>query len=541
MDKNAKQLRRERPTRASLVKSSAKQSSASGSAGSKPKSRSAGRAAAALPDTSLKAYEAKRDFTKTEEPGPKIERGHRTPIFVIQEHHATRLHYDFRLEADGVLKSWAVTREPTMDPSVKRLAVQVEDHPLAYANFRGDIPKGEYGAGHVEIWDKGTYTAAGAKDILRGLEAGKIEIEVDGDKLKGAFALVRMAGRGRGENWLLIKMNDRHAKRDPGGAGGSGRAKSAKGSRSPGRNGAAAGSKRASAPAGAEGKVVVKGEPPDKVEFTSEDKVMFPEVGVTKGDVLQFYADIAPRLLPHLRDRPITLERLPDGLNPGAPRFWQKNTPAHYPGWVPRVNLPAETGKPIHYALVNDVETLLYLVNQGALTFHIWFSRVGSLDRPEFVLFDLDPGGAAFTDVVKIAKTLHGILDEQKVESSVKTSGKTGLHVLVPWRRDGGYDEARAWAMENARRLVGELPDIATTERSKAEREGRVYVDVMQNARGHHAVPPYVLRATPQATVSTPLDWKELTAGLDPKRFNVKTIFQRLKKQKADPMAALAG
>ena len=194
----------------------------------------------------------------------------------------------------------------------------------------------------------------------------------------------------------------------------------------------------------------------------------------------------------------------------------------------------------MRYALVNDVETLLYLVNQGALTFHPYLSRVGSLNRPDFVLFDLDPGRATFTDVVTIANELHGLLDGQKVESFPKTSGKSGLHVLVPWHRAGGYDEARAWAMENAQKLVAELPDIATVERAKAEREGRVYVDVMQNAKGHHAVPPYVLRAVPEATVSTPLKWSEVTAKLDPKDYTIKSIFKRLKGgAKADLMGEL--
>src|SRR5262249_36397261 len=159
------------------------------------------------------------------------------------------------------------------------------------------------------------------------------------------------------------------------------------------------------------------------------------------------YRRIAPRLLPFLRDRPATLERLPEGLGNGrAPHFWQKNTPATYPDWIPRVELPSE-GKTVHYALVNDLDTLLYLVNQGTLTFHVWFSRLADLDRPDFVLFDLDPGQAPFGDVVTIANELHAILQDEGSKAFVKTSGKTGLHVLVPWDEQGDYDEARAWAV----------------------------------------------------------------------------------------------
>jgi bifunctional non-homologous end joining protein LigD len=275
-----------------------------------------------------------------------------------------------------------------------------------------------------------------------------------------------------------------------------------------------------------------------RVTFTHVEKVWFPDAGVTKGVVLQYYLGVADKLLPHLRDRPITLERMPEGVGEGKPRFWQKNTPDYYPSWIPRVELKNEDGKVVRYALVNDVDTLAYLVNQGAVTFHPFLSRVKNLDRPDYVLFDLDPGGAQFGDVVRIARTLHQRLDEAGTANFVKTSGKSGLHILAPWRQKGDYDAARNWAMQLATDVVAALPDVATTERHKADREGRVYVDVIQNARGHHAVPPYVLRPTPQATVSTPLDWKEVTARLDPKKFTIKSVVKRFA-GKPDPLHSL--
>jgi bifunctional non-homologous end joining protein LigD len=274
------------------------------------------------------------------------------------------------------------------------------------------------------------------------------------------------------------------------------------------------------------------------VSFTNVDKVMFPDPGYTKGDVLKFYLEIAPWLLPHLRDRPVTLERLPDGVREGAPRFWQKNTPTYYPKWIPRIDLPTEEGKPVKYAVVNDERTLAYLVNQGAITFHTWLSRVKDLERPDFVLFDLDPAAAPFGHVVRIARALRKLLDAQKVRSFPKTSGKSGLHVFVPWRQRGGYDEARAWAIKVAEELVAELPDIATVERSKLARGGRVYVDVMQNVRGRHVVPPYVIRPTPWASVSTPLEWSEVNARLNPKKFTIETVLKRLARSKRDLLPA---
>lgn len=492
----------------------------------------------------LDPYRAKRAFEHTPEPPPMLvptapREGHQ-PIFVVQEHHASRLHYDFRLEAEGVLKSWAVPKAPSMDPAQKRLAIQVEDHPLAYATFTGTIPAGQYGAGTVTIWDQGTYDNLLAdkpvpQTVTEGIEAGQLEIALHGKKLSGQFALIRLRRKARGkEHWLLIKMRDASAHpekrvggnvREPASAN-SGTSHTPPTARAQVRT--PTGARRISVP------------PKDGLTYTHTEKLMYPESGITKGDVLDFYRRIATRLLPHLRDRPATLERLPEGLNASdAPHFWQKRTPDYYPDWIKRVELPSERGEPVQYVLVNDEATLLYLVNQGTLTFHVGFSRLADLDRPDFVLFDLDPGQASFTDAVAVAKTLHVALQAEGRTAFVKTSGKTGLHVFAPWERQADYDEARAWTLGVAQRVVDALPDQATLERSKVKRGKRVYVDVMQNAKGHHAVPPYVLRAVPGAPVSTPLRWQELTPNLDPSAYNLKTIFQRLARQQRDPMAGL--
>ncbi len=494
----------------------------------RPKSVAAVRSHARHGDTPmpLEQYRAKRDFKKTREPsGASKARAHNQPIFVVQEHHASHLHYDFRLEADGVLKSWAVPKEPSMDPAVKRLAVEVEDHPVGYATFAGTIPAGQYGGGTVKIWDHGTYEnmmedKAEGQTAAKAIDAGRIEIALHGERLKGKFALIRMRPRGRGKpQWLLIKMKDEFARTEANGEAPKPVRAAASSRTKPGRS-----SKR----------------PKGEVTLTHPDKVLFPEAGLTKKDVFTYYQKISDRLIPFLKDRPVTLERLPDGLSgDGAPHFWQKNTPESYPAWITRTELETERGEPVHYALVNDEPTLLYLVNQGTLTFHVWASRVEDLDRPDFVLFDLDPSRASFGDVVDVAKAVKRFLDDEGVESFLKTSGKSGLHIVTPWNQKGGYDEARAWALEIAERVVSAMPDRATVERSKAKRGRRVYVDVMQNARGHHAVPPYVIRAVPAASVSTPLTWRELTPDLDPSAFTPKTIFRRLARQTRDPMAGL--
>jgi bifunctional non-homologous end joining protein LigD len=469
---------------------------------------------------SLAEYRAKCDFRKTAEPAPEVSTTkHKQPIFVVQQHHASRLHYDFRLEYDGVLKSWAVPREPSMDPADKRLAVKVEDHPVPYAKFEGTILHGQYGAGKVLIWDRGTFEPApGAGDLGAGLASGKVEFVLHGERLNGRFALVRMKGRGD-KNWLLIKGRDQFA-----------------------TSAASNGKPVERRPASKTARPVVSrrtGHAPTEVALTNGDRVWFPEDGITKGDVYRFYEAIADRLIPFLRDRPMTLERLPGGIDPGQPHFWQKHTPEHYPKWIPRVDFPSERGRSVQYVLVNDKKTLLYLVNQGSMTFHPWLSRVSDPDRPDFVLFDLDPGSASFGDAVTVAKELHRMLDDEGVAGVPKTSGKSGLHVLVAWTQKGGYDQAREWARSLADRVAKALPNLATTEIRKAKRGKRVYVDTLQNAKGHHAVPPYVVRPVTGAPVSMPLTWGEVSPRLRPGRFTIRTALRRLTRQKADPMAPL--
>lgn len=286
-------------------------------------------------------------------------------------------------------------------------------------------------------------------------------------------------------------------------------------------------------------------DPRAPISVTNPGKMMFPAIGLTKGGLIDYYERVAPRLLVHIKDRPLTLERLPDGLTgDGAKRFWQKNTPAHYPSWIPRINVPTEDGKPVHYALCNDVETLRYLVNQGVVTFHIWLSRASStaaplqsIDRPDCVLFDLDPGSAPFADVITLAHLLRAALRAEGHEVFIKTSGKSGLHLLVPWRRPGGFVEARAFATAIASAVIAERPALATLEIRKEKRGGKIYLDIMQNVRGHHVVPAYTVRAVPSATVSMPLSWDEVQPDLDPSRFTITEALARA--DRGDPLAAL--
>jgi bifunctional non-homologous end joining protein LigD len=271
------------------------------------------------------------------------------------------------------------------------------------------------------------------------------------------------------------------------------------------------------------------------VTFTNLDKVFWPEEGITKGDLVEYYRTVAPWMLPWLADRPLVLDRYPDGI--AGKSFFQKNAPGNAAGRLRTVAMDSEgSGRAIDYILCEDVEGLLYLVNLGAIPFHVWSSRVGSIDRPDWCILDLDPKTAPFAHVVTIARAIRELCEKIELPSFIKTSGGSGLHVLLPMGGLFGHDQTRQLAEVLAGIIVARLPEIATTARSIPARRGRVYVDALQNGRGKLLAAPYAVRPRPGATVSTPLDWSEVNDRLDVRSFNVKTVPQRLKKRKEDPL-----
>ena len=271
------------------------------------------------------------------------------------------------------------------------------------------------------------------------------------------------------------------------------------------------------------------------MEITRPEKIFWPESGFTKGDLVAYYEAIAPLMLPYLKDRPLVLVRYPDGI--AGKSFFQKDTPNFVPDWVRTVRIRSTTPpRDIDYVVADDLDTLRYLANLGTIPIHLWASRAGSLERPDWAVLDLDPKGAPFTHVVRIAQTLRHILDEVGVPSYVKTSGKTGLHVLVALGARYSYEEARGFAEIVATMAVGREPKIATVARPLRERGGKVYVDFGQNGPGQTIVAPFSVRPLPGAPVACPLTWDEVTAKLEPKRFTMKTVPARFAEMK-DPMA----
>jgi bifunctional non-homologous end joining protein LigD len=266
------------------------------------------------------------------------------------------------------------------------------------------------------------------------------------------------------------------------------------------------------------------------VALTHLDKIFWPKEQYAKGDVISYYGKVAPYLLPHLKDRAESLNRFPDGIK--GKHFYQKDVnPDQLPGFVKSVSLRAKSaGKTVHYVVCNNKDTLLYLVNLGCIEINPWASRIQHPDKPDFMTLDLDPSGSdKFDDVIAVALTAHRVLDGLQIKNYCKTSGKTGIHVLVPLGGKYTFAEVRRFAKLLTERIAAEIPALATTEHRVRKRRGKVYLDYMRNAVGQTAAAPYSLRPWPGATVSTPLAWGEVKKGLRPEQFTLKTIFKRLK------------
>ena len=816
---------------------------------------------------SLVKYKQKRNFKSTAEPVGTRKKSNGALTFVVQKHAASHLHYDFRLEMDGVLKSWAVPKGPSMNPDDKRLAMMVEDHPYSYKDFEGNIPEGNYGAGNVIVWDNGTYhdishedKKESEKSLLKGLQKGHLSFSLNGKKLKGEFSLVKL--KGKQENaWLLIKKNDRYASDDDvlkknksvlskstleqlekkstnkaaqerpkkksqkkveikaksmgsnpptekiepmlaelgdkpfddenwifekkydgyrtlasfNGKGevelfsrnhlsfndkfrpiaeelkkvkhaavldgevvvedekgisrfqllqnyqrtGQGRLKYyvfdilflngndtrvlpvterkellkllvqkarfkniiysdhvkgkgksfydqavkqnlegiiAKDARSPYRSGRRISewlkikiSQEEEAviigitePKGsrshfgslllaqykgkqlkyaghcgtgfseavledlykqlkpyftdqsplkekikANGKVQwikpeiicqvkftewtgdgimrhpvflglredkspeevkqpkkamptkTKGASADKdlkigkvtLHLTNQQKVYFPDDKITKGDIVNYYNEAASLILPYLKDRPQSMNRFPNGIK--GPSFFQKDVDVEKsPSWIKTEKIFSESTKEfIDYLLCNDKATLLYMANLGCIEINPWNSRVSKIENPDWMVIDLDPEKIDFKHVVTVAREVKKLMDELEAECYCKTSGATGLHIFVPLAAKYDYDTVKTFAHVIAQKINERLPDITSIERLPKKRQHKVYIDFLQNRRGQTLAAPYSVRPKPGATVSTPLEWKEVNEKLNPADFTIHTILKRVEKK----------
>jgi bifunctional non-homologous end joining protein LigD len=528
-------------------------------------------------------YRAKRDFTKTAEPsGSAVIRPAKHLRFVIQKHDATRLHYDFRLELDGVLKSWAVTKGPSIDPSDKRLAVEVEDHPLDYGDFEGTIPKGQYGGGTVMLWDRGFWAPLGDEDPEKALGKGELKFVLAGEKLKGSWVLVRMKtdrGGTKRNNWLLIKHRDEGAKprdndkvlsKDRSVASGRTMSQIAAGKgngpepfilrrrRAEKPNAVWNSSKtedsladppqskrklrrlpirkasRSADPKGGEentGANVVLG-----VAISHPDKEMWPageRSAVSKLDLAHYLEEVGPWMLEHIKGRPCSVIRAPDGIN--GETFFQRHAMR---GMSSEVDLIRISGEREPYIEINSVEAIVALGQIAALEFHPWNCAPFELDVPGRLVFDLDPGpDVDFSQVVEAALELRERVEKLGLVAFCKTTGGKGIHVVTPLKpRSGdgiGWKEAKMFAGAVCQQMAADSPRAYLIKMTKTLRKGRIFLDYLRNDRVATAVAPMSPRARPGATVSMPLTWSQVRKDLDPRRFTIHTASALLKKSAA--------
>jgi bifunctional non-homologous end joining protein LigD len=264
-----------------------------------------------------------------------------------------------------------------------------------------------------------------------------------------------------------------------------------------------------------------------RVVISHADRAVFPDTGFTKLDLARHYADVGPVMVPHVRDRPLALQVFPRGIQEQG--HFLKDAPGHFPPWIRTFPVPKREGGTIDQVLANDPATLVYLAGQNAVTPHVWTSRVDRLERPDRVIFDLDPPGDDFTAVRAAARDAGDLLRDLGLRPFTMTTGSRGLHVVAPLRRTAGFDEVHAFAREAAEALVAADPEGLTVEFRRAKRGDRIFVDVNRNAYGQHAVAPYAVRARAGAPVATPLRWEELDDdGLRPDGWTIATIGARL-------------
>ena len=271
-----------------------------------------------------------------------------------------------------------------------------------------------------------------------------------------------------------------------------------------------------------------------QVEVTHPDRVVFPDVGLTKGDVVEYYRRVADRLVPHVAEHPVVMRRYPEGIDGGG--FFQKQVPDHFPDWIQTVTLEKVEGGKTTYALCDDAATLAYIANQGTIELHTLLGPADHPRRPDRLILDLDPSTEDRESVVEGARLIRELFEEMGVTGFPSSTGSRGIHVLVLLDRSGEFDQSRAVARRLAEIVASRDPDTFTVAHSKAGRGDRLFVDSLRNGYGQHAIAPFSVRARPEAPVAVPLTWTEATsASFDPHAVTVRNLWDRLESQDTDP------
>ncbi len=463
--------------------------------------------------TNLTKYNQKRNFNKTKEPKGIKQKSKQKLHFVVQHHLAKKDHYDFRLELNGTLKSWAVPKGPSYNSKDKRLAVHVEDHPLAYRNFEGTIPKGEYGGGTVMLWDEGTWEPITSPK--QGYQKGSLKFILHGQRLKGKWTLVRF----KEDNWLLIKeKDDFYLYQDINEFNTSIRTQ---------RTMAEIATNKPPQVKNSIPKNLVEG-----ITITNPEKLMYPQSKITKMAVVKYYQAVAKRMLPYIEGRIISTIRCPKGIEEES--FFKKHYEEESEG-LGKINLPTTKNQRLDYYYIRNTTGIINEVQMNGLEFHIWGSSIANLNHPNLLVFDLDPDqGMPIAKIREGVKDLKSILDELHLKSYLKTSGGKGYHVVVPVHNLKTWKSFRTFAQDIAQVMETKWPDKYTSNIRKSERKGKIFIDWLRNTKSASSVAPYSLRARSNAPVSFPLKWSELDK-VKPNEITLPKALKLLKRK--DPWA----
>lgn len=439
----------------------------------------------------LTKYNSKRNFNITSEPIGKISKKNKKLTFCVQHHIARKDHFDFRLEHNGTMSSWAVPKGPSYNTKDKRLAIKVEDHPISYKTFEGTIPKGEYGAGTVMLFDLGYY------EIVK-YEKNLIKVILRGKRLKGMWTLTHF----KNDNWLLIKDHDFY------------------------ENYIDITKYKRSIKTNRTMKEIKDNVNKKEILLTNPSKKIIGKI--TKKDIFNYYKKIAPYMMPYLENRIISVVRAPSGINNNI--FFKKHL-ENQNRYLEKINISSKNDKEKDYYYILDEIGLLSEAQMNSYEFHIWGSNASNKNKPNIMVFDLDPDESLPLDKLRLSvKYLKEILDNLNLKSFLKTSGGKGYHVVVPFKNNLTWNKFYKISEDIANILANTYPEFFTTNIRKENRKKKIFIDYLRNQKSATFVAPYSVRLRKNAPVSMPITWDELDK-IKPNEITIDEAIKRLKKK----------
>ena len=469
----------------------------------------------------LTKYIQKRNFKKTEEPEGKIKKSNKQLRFVVQHHIARKDHYDLRLEWNGTMKSWAIPKGPSYNIKDKRLAILVEDHPLDYRNFEGTIPKGQYGGGTVMIWDEGYWLPTNDPKI--GLQKGSLKFELEGRRLQGKWTLVRM----NDDNWILRKEKDWLYEYDID-------INLFTTSIRTNRTMDEITEGKKAKPLKIKAKKTIKKEIEDQciidgITISNPDKFLFENPNITKKEIALYYQQVASRMFPYVKNRLLSTVRSPDGMT--GERFFKKHFDAKLNPGLKMIEIANDSNEKEDFYYIHKENAMVAELQMNGIEFHIGGSNIKNLDKPNMLVFDLDPDeGMGLKEIRQGVKDLKKLLDDLSLISFLKTSGGKGYHIVIPMTKLNNWDDFRDFAKNIAKVMEEKWPNRYTSNVRKENRKGKIFIDWIRNTKGSSSVAPYSLRIRKNAPVSMPIKWSELDK-IAPDSITMNEAIKRLKRK----------